>query len=226
MEALIDADTVAFRCAISAENEPEEIALLRTDKMLMDVLQLSDSYKLFLTGKNNFRYKINPEYKANRKDKPKPQWLDVCRLYLEQEYNAVITDGYEADDALGFNQTEGTVIFSNDKDLMMIPGHHYNFINGTYTEVSELDGLKAFYKQMLIGDSSDNIKGVNKIGKVKAAKLIDPLSTEKEMKDLVYNLYMNPTWPLIEDEERFYMNANCLWIMRVEGERYSDRTIN
>lgn len=218
MIGLIDADIVAFRVAASAENEPQEIALLRIDSMMNDILSTTDSYKAFLTGKNNFRYDINPDYKANRKDTVRPQWLDICRSYLINEYNAIVTDGYEADDALGFNQTEDTVIFSIDKDLLMIPGHHYNFIKNEYREVSELDSLKTFYKQMLIGDTSDNIKGVAGIGKVKAAKLIDHLDNEADMFNLVADLYSN--------QERFLMNADCLWIMRKENERFSNRYEN
>lgn len=225
MLGLIDADIVAYRVAASAENEPQEIALLRIDSMMNDILSTTDSYKAFLTGKNNFRYDINPDYKANRKDTVRPQWLDICRSYLVNEYNAIITDGYEADDALGFNQTEDTVIFSIDKDLLMIPGHHYNFIKNEYREVSELDGLKMFYRQMLIGDSSDNIKGVAGIGKVKAAKLIDHLDNETDMYNIVFDLYTFED-PSKENFSRFKMNADCLWIMRKEEERFSNRYEN
>ncbi|HET8688061.1 MAG TPA: hypothetical protein VFM18_15610, partial [Methanosarcina sp.] len=192
-----------------------DIAVLRADLMMREVLSREDNYLAFLTGDNNFRYKINPNYKANRKDKPRPRHLTACKDFLVSEYKAIVCDGYEADDALGFNQTNETTIYSIDKDLMMIPGCHFNFVNGEYTEVSELDGLKAFYRQMLIGDTSDNIHGVAKIGKVKAAKHIDHLESEKEMAHVVMDLY--------NDVERFIMNANCLWIMRKEGETYSKR---
>ena len=224
MAALIDSDIIAYRCAASAENEPVDVAIMRVDNMIMEILGLETDYISFLSGKNNFRKEINPNYKANRKDIVRPQHLDSCRNYLVTEYNSIITDGYEADDALGFNLTEETVIYSIDKDLLMIPGHHYNFVKKEYREVSETDALRAFYRQMLIGDSSDNIQGVAGIGKVKAAKLIDPLETEEEMYSIVRKLYYPvPDCKLIEDEERFYMNADCLWIMRKEGERFSHR---
>jgi len=138
-----------------------------------------------------------------------------CKAFLTTEYNAITTDGYEADDALGFNQTEDSIICSIDKDLLMIPGHHWNFVKKEHREVSELDGIKAFYRQMLIGDSSDNIFGVKGIGKVKAAKLIDHLETEDEMFKLVVDLYSDP--------ERFIMNADCLWIWRKEKEHFTSR---
>lgn len=215
MTLLVDGDIVCFRCAAVSEHEPEEIALLRTDQMMMDLLSLDDSHIAFLTGPNNFRKIINPEYKANRKDKSRPIHLEACRNYLVNEYSAIITDGYEADDALGFHQTEDTIICSIDKDLKMIPGSHYNFIKKEYTEVSELDGLKSMYRSMLVGDTSDNIFGIKGIGPVKAAKIIDHLTTEEEMYETVLNLYNDP--------ERFIMNANCLWIWRNLDETFSKR---
>lgn len=225
MTSLVDADIVAYRCAASAENEGEEVALLRTDAMMMDCITVDADYIAFLTGKNNFRYEINPEYKANRKDKPKPQYLELCRNYLIDEYKAIVTDGYEADDALGFHQTNESVIFTIDKDLLMIPGCHYNFVTKEYKEVTEIEGLQTFYRQMLIGDVGDNIKGVAGIGKVKAAKLINHLETEEEMFDTVYDLYV-ASFADIDCMNRFWMNADCLWIWRKEGERFSDRYEN
>jgi 5'-3' exonuclease len=213
--ALIDADIVAYRCAASAEHEGEEIALLRVEGMMQEILSKHEEYKAFLTGPNNFRYKIYPAYKANRVNKDKPLYLKDCQDYLVSEYKAVVSDGCEADDLLGINQTEDSVIYSIDKDLLMIPGHHFNFVTGIYKEISELDGLKQFYRQMLIGDTADNVKGVDGIGKVKATKLIDHLETEEEMSEVVYLLYDTP--------ERFAVNADLLWIWRHNGETYTKR---
>jgi len=215
MTALIDGDIVCYRCAASAEQEPVEIALLRVDGLMRTILSSEKDQISFLSGKDNFRYKINPEYKANRRDTPKPIHLQACRDFLISEYNAVVCDGYEADDALGFNQTEDNVIYSIDKDLLMIPGHHFNFVKNEYKEVSELDGLRQFYRQMLIGDTADNIFGVKGIGKVGAGKLIDHLTTEEEMFEAVSKKY--------DSSERFYQNADCLWIWQIENEKYTDR---
>lgn len=212
--ALIDADIVAYRCAASNDVEDgEEIAILRTDKLMQDILYVTESqqYKAFLTGSNNFRKTINPEYKSNRKDKPLPKWLNSCREYLVTEWGAEVTDGYEADDALGMAQNKDTIICSIDKDLKQIEGHHYDFVKQSFDKVLYLDGIRHFYKQLLIGDSSDNIFGVPGIGKVKAEKIIGPLNSEQEMFETVYELYNN-------NKQRFLMNAQCLWIWRKEND--------
>ena len=50
--ALIDADIVAYRCSAASENEPVEVALVRTDELIRRILleTKSDTYKTYLTG--------------------------------------------------------------------------------------------------------------------------------------------------------------------------------
>lgn len=216
----LDGDLIAFRCSASVGLEgEEEIAILRTDKLMRDLLYNTEStsYNCYLSGRNNFRKKVNPEYKANRKDKEPPRWLQSCREYLIKEWNAVVSEGCEADDLLGINQhNTDSVCISLDKDLLMITGWHFRWLDNEKIFVTPDQGLKAFYKQMLIGDKSDNIFGVRGIGPVKAAGIIDTLDTEEEMISTVFKLYE-------EDAERFWMNAQCLWIMQKEKETWQDR---
>ena len=219
--ALIDADLVAFRCAATVQDyDPLDVAIYRVDVLMRQILEATESeeYRSFLTGRGNFRKIINPEYKANRKDKEPPCYLQECRDYLIKEWNTVVSDGCEADDLLGIAQTDETVVCSLDKDLLMIPGTHFNWTKLQYTHVDQLDGLRTFYKQMLIGDRSDNIFGVDKIGPVKAAKLIDHLEDEVDMINKVFSLYDC-------NEERFVMNAQCLWIMQNEDETWVHRSL-
>lgn len=213
MIALIDADIVAFRCAASCETEQyeesaKEIAVLRTDKLMQEICFATGAEKhlSFLTGKGNFRKKINPEYKAQRKDKPIPKYLGDCKEYLITNWNSVLCEGFEADDALGMHQGQDTIICTIDKDLDMIPGDHYNWVKNESYFVSEVDGLRTFYKQLLIGDRSDNIFGVTGIGAVKAEKIIGPLDFEEDMYNTVKELY--------DDPKRLCMNMECLWIWR------------
>ena len=219
MIALIDSDLVAYRCAATVtEDMEQDIAFYRMDVLVQQIIEATDATGtiLYLTGKNNFRKKINPEYKANRKDTVPPVYLQECRQYLVDNHNAIISDGCEADDLLGINQSEDTIICSLDKDLRMIPGKHYNWTKVELDRVTKQDGLRHFYKQMLIGDKSDNIFGVDKIGPVKAAKLIDHLDDEQDMFEAVWAKYD-------EDAARFVMNANCLWIQRNPGEIWASQ---
>jgi len=222
---LIDTDLVAFRCAASAENDPVEAAIERAHRLMETICyQAEDSvdssaYRAFLTGSGNFRKKINPEYKANRKDKPLPQWLQQTRNYLILEWGAETSQGCEADDLLGIHQTDNTIIASLDKDLLQVPGQHFNWVNVEFAQVDYLDGLRQLYRQMLIGDKADNIFGIQGLGKVKAGRIIDPLENEEDMFKTVLRLYDG-------DYDRFVMNAQCLWIMQKENEYWTTLMLN
>jgi DNA polymerase-1 len=251
MRALIDADIVAYRVACTLqEDDSEDFAYARTEDLVDSILVATEAteYNLYLTGKNNFRYTIYPEYKAHR-PKEKPFWLEKIRQYLIATFNAEVVDGQEADDAMGieqagtlalneiynnispgedidgghayasdgiyFDKQEETVICSIDKDLLMIPGQHYNFVKDKFIYITEEEAIKNFYMQCLTGDRSDNIKGIEKIGPKKAEKILAGCKTEKEMFDAVREAYSN--------DEEFIMNARVLWIRQMDDEDWKER---
>ena len=217
MKALIDADIVAYRVACTLEDDDaEDFVYARAEDLVDQILVNTEAteYRLFLTGKNNFRYSIYPEYKAHRPTE-KPFWLEKCRQYLIATFNAEVIDGQEADDALGIAQTEDTIICSIDKDLLMIPGRHYNFVKDEFQEVTNDSGMRHFYMQCLTGDRSDNIKGIEKIGPKKAEKILAGCVTEQELFNAVRDAYSN--------DEEFLMNGRVLWIRRKENEDWKDR---
>jgi DNA polymerase-1 len=225
MEALIDQDLVCFRCAASAENDDLGIAIYRANDLFDQILEKTkaSSYRAFLTGTNNFRKQIYPEYKANR-TAPTPKHLDDLRAWAVNELNAEVADeGLEADDMLGIYQTDDTIICSLDKDLLQIPGQHFSWeINGkgwtrpdTFVEQTELEGLRLFYEQCIKGDRSDNIKGIQGMGDKKAKVLLANAKSEQEMVRIVLDAYGN--------EEEFLMNASCLWILRNDRQKYKER---
>lgn len=77
---------------------------------------------------------------------------------------------------------ESTIICSIDKDLMMVPGWHYNWNTDKRTLVSEIEGLRWFYKQLLTGDTCDNIKGLHGVGaKSKLVTSLDDMDEEQSM---------------------------------------------
>ena len=234
---LIDADIVAFRCAASAENENKDIAVWRVGDLMQRIMHETESsaFQGFLTGSNNFRYDIYPEYKAHRKKKPKPQFLEACRESLVINWKCQVTDGIEADDALGIEHqaNPGSVLASIDKDLLQLPGRHYNFVKQTWTDIDELQGLRNFYTQLIEGDASDNIPAWD--GKLRTsrpkfvAKLIDPLYDlfrEDQMYNYVRDLWLDTdvadTWVV---EDKLHLNARLLYIQKKEGDEWKRPTM-
>lgn len=236
MKALLDGDIYSFRSAAASENEDLGIAIYRMEEMIDNTLVAvgADEFSMFLSGSNNFRYQVYPEYKANRKAE-KPRHLADLKEYLVKKYNAQVSDGCEADDLLGIAQCGATIdhwqgttewptiICSLDKDLRQIPGKHYSFeIKGTsslgkeWVKPAELltvtpeEGLKFFYYQMLVGDAADNIKGVSGIGPVKAKNLLAEATTEQELFEIVSYMYSS--------DEHMLMTGQCLHIFQKEND--------
>lgn len=152
---------------------------------------LSDDYKLhieyYISSKENFRYSIYPEYKGHRPEKPR--WYELLRGEFIHNYNPIIKPGFEADDAVAENHyamwkadTSSTCIASLDKDLYNIPGLHYNTREYCTGTVSKQAACETFLMQLLTGDTTDNIKGVPKVGEKTATKLLATDQTFKTTK--------------------------------------------
>lgn len=231
MKALVDGDVIVYRCGFASEKDDEKIALLRANEMIETILQetAADEYELWISDNysNNFRYQIDHLYKANRVQ-AKPIHYQAIKDFLFEHWNANLALGMEADDALGIEQTrcnewehtadgpervDESIICSVDKDLLQIPGQHYNFVKKEFHTVEYIDGVRQLYLQMLIGDTSDNIRGVEKIGKVKAGKLLNHITNEYEMFNIVRKLY--------NDDERLLKNGKLLYIRRKDDEQWS-----
>jgi hypothetical protein len=219
MKALIDGDIVVYRGAASAEEDDVWIALARADQMIQDILADTGatSYNVYLTGTGNFRRDIAPSYKANRPD-ARPKHWEAVREFLITQHKAMMCNGYEADDEMGVQQdkeTMSTVICSIDKDLLQIPGRHYNFVKKLHSVVTPENGLKFLYMQSLIGDRSDNIIGVAGIGPVKAERALAELLPE-EWYDKCRELY--------NDDERFHLNMKLLYIWQKPNDSWEPPT--
>lgn len=213
MKALIDADILVYRVGFTTQEEPYDIAEARMQSLVEKILAdtLATSYQLYLTATTDntaFRFKTYPEYKQNRKS-PKPIHYQALREFLVEKWGAIVCTVIEADDALGIaqsNRTEDTVIVTIDKDLNMIEGFHYNFVKEEQSFIYEEDAIRFFYKQLLMGDTADNIKGIAGIGPKKADTILGDAVTEEELFTRVREAYDN--------DDEMLQNGDCLWILR------------
>jgi len=182
---------------------------------ILNQLQTKD-YTIYLSGKNNFREKVPypVKYKGNRVERP--IHLENVRGFLLYKYKTVVTDGYEADDALGImaSTQPDVIICSSDKDLNQVPGKHYNLDSREIYQVDEMEGYRNYNSQLLTGDKTDNILGIPKIGPVKASKLLEPCTTKEEMDAVVLDTYKKAfpqEWEQLLDSTR-----KLVWILREE----------
>ena len=128
----------------------------------------TSQYVGFLTEKNCFRYGVAPSYKGNRKGKPKPIVFSAIREYMVQKYNFWGMYGFEADDLVSYysyTDKRSTIICSPDKDVLyQCVGMHYNYQKDEFLHTTPDEALKFLWKQVLMGDSTDNIHGIPGVG--------------------------------------------------------------
>lgn len=221
---IIDADILTYRCGFACkDDEPVENALHSVKLYIQNILDKfpeHETFQLYLTGKDNFRYKVATikEYKGNRKDTPKPKYYNEIRDYMIKVWKAQVIDGMEADDAMGIRQwsnpDRSTVIASIDKDLKQIPGFHYDFVKDNLYDISLPEANRMLFWQMLVGDTSDNIPGINKIGPKTADKLLPLEDGEEAWQRTVVTKYKEQygsTW-----KDAFNEVATLLWMKRKE----------
>jgi 5'-3' exonuclease len=211
--ALIDADILVYRVGFTTQDVELELAKWRMNELIERILAdtKATSYKLYLTtsgDKEAFRHKIYPEYKQNRKA-DKPLHYQSLREFLVEDCNAEMVSVIEADDILGIEQCKdvaNTIICTIDKDLDMIPGWHYNFVKELRYYIHEDQGIRNFYKQLLMGDTADNVKGIQGIGPAKADKILAGSENEQE--------YFERTREAYGNDEAMLQNGEVLWILR------------
>ena len=218
MIVLVDGDVIAYRAAFSAEGLSGDDATDKTDGIMGDIRFYAgapeDTLEVFLTGKGNFRTKIDPTYKANRKDTPKPAHLKLVRDHLVKGWSAKVSKGEEADDLIAIRAAKldyQCVVVSTDKDFKQLPCGHFNPTNGVKTTVSNWDATFFFYTQVLSGDRVDNVPGIMGIGPVKAARALADCETEEALYDKALEMYGG-------DEDLVLKTARLLWLRRKEGE--------
>jgi hypothetical protein len=217
--ALIDADLYAYRVGYVSEDKSEDQAKLMLTRMLSDILTepWCTDFELRLTGSDNFRISVavSVPYKGERTTE-KPKHFLALRQHM-MDMGATVADNEEADDVVVYQylaEPEKFVMVHVDKDLDQAPGFHYNPVKKEFYEVSESEGIRAFYTQLLVGDRVDNIQCIKGIGPAKALKIISGSTEAYDLFESVYGAYTAAGLSL----DRLIENARLLWLRRAKDE--------
>lgn len=137
-----------------------------------------------------FRDEIYPEYKANRAEMPADLVIQIAPIHAAVRalgWPVVMVPGIEADDVIGtlarHARAHGvrTVISTGDKDLAQLVNEHTTLVNTMSGETLDDAGVVAKFGVRpdqivdyltLVGDSVDNVPGVDKVGPKTAVKLL------------------------------------------------------
>ena len=136
----------------------------------------------------NFRHDLYPEYKANRKamaDELRVQISPVHEMVQKLGFPLIVIDAVEADDVIGTlakrfaKEGHEVVISTGDKDMAQLVDGHITLMDTMKNEITDREKVIAKFgvtpEQIidylaLMGDTSDNIPGVPKVGPKTAVK--------------------------------------------------------
>ena len=142
-----------------------------------------------------FRNDLYKEYKANRPPMPDELRSQIAPLHEVVEamgFPMLVIDGVEADDVIGTLSVQAsekeiaTLISTGDKDMAQLVNDHVTLVNTMTDVVMDEEGVKEKFgvapNQIidyltLMGDTSDNIPGVPKVGPKTAVKWLAEYDT-------------------------------------------------
>lgn len=142
----------------------------------IDAVGYRDYFVYLSPSTGNFRDAVGTlrKYKGNRDGASRPVYYPDLREHMVSAHQAIIARGEEADDQISWvarsflKQGKEFVVIGVDKDLLQIPGRHYDWVEDEHKELSEDESRLFYWAQVLAGDSGDNIPGCWKLGLKKA----------------------------------------------------------
>lgn len=195
---LVDGDGLAYYCAGNDDTDAGEARQRLVDKVKnASRLVGAERVMVLITGEGSnkgHRYavaRVKP-YQGQRAGSRRPKNWGALREFLTGTtlpFEQDITLEAEADDLFGwyaYNQPDNVVIYTQDKDMRMLPGMHLDWVSHAmhrvaYTKTTCIErelmynlvvtdsvfndkqyGPKWFWLQMLHGDTADNIPGLPK----------------------------------------------------------------
>ena len=142
-----------------------------------------------------FRNELYPEYKAHRPPMPDDLAAQIAPLHeciRAMGWPMLIVDGVEADDVIGtlakqaMHENMRCIISTGDKDIAQLVSPQVTLINTMSNEILDEGGVLAKFGippvrmldyLALVGDTADNIPGVEKVGPKTALKWLAQYGT-------------------------------------------------
>ena len=168
-------------------------------KSLLEEYQPQQVAMVFDAKPKTFRNDIYPEYKANRPPMPEDLRSQIAPLHEIIEAMGIpmiVHEGVEADDVIGTLAEQATaqnisvLISTGDKDMAQLVNQHVTLINTMSSTIMGPEGVVEKFgvkpEQIidyltLMGDTSDNVPGVPKVGPKTAVKWLDKFGSLGEI---------------------------------------------
>jgi DNA polymerase-1 len=214
--AIIDGDSIAHTAEWKNTFKASKYKVDDIMQNIMDAV-FASHYRLGIKGDNNFRKDLSPIYKIHRKrDLALEHRIAALLQYMVDTHGAVRAHGWEADDLCHYWAVEAIedddyipVICSIDKDMQTIPGIHYNPRKDIILHISEDEADYFLNLQLLMGDNTDNIKGIPGIGIKKAEGFLAgiPYGARRQKVIETYKDFFGEKW-----EKELLLTGNLIYI--------------
>jgi DNA polymerase-1 len=200
--AIIDGDVLLYMSIWGSDTLEEGKTKFKSTMSDVTNSLFTKDYVMAMGGPDNYRCDLYADYKRSasrvKSKSTKPDWFDDLKSWTEEYYDGcIITDNCEADDMVRVWAVEAKkagiqhCVVTIDKDLDCIEGNHYNPRHKTLYQVSDEWAGYFYWKQLLMGDSTDNIPGIAGIGPKKAEKILEGSKNKEEHIERICREYHN-----------------------------------
>jgi len=215
---LIDGDSLLY---YEMGKETLEEAIAGLDQRLSHILEQCNTtnYVGFLTYGKCFRYDVYPEYKARRKNNNRSILFPSLKEYSIQKYGFKYMEELEADDLVSYfsyTRPEKTIICSPDKDVLkQCTGMHYNYGKAEFVHTSPDEAIKFLWIQTLMGDSTDNIKGLPGVGIKTAENWLKDRT--KDFESFALRKYVEQ-YGMVQGINEFHKNFRLVYLIKTAAD--------
>ena len=203
---IFDADSMIYTVAWKfRDKNVKAMVTMHLNKFISDVIINSGATHYIgffgsheVGDKPNFRFAVDPNYKLNRPATPDwvIKWRPVLFEVMKSKWKFMGVDGMEADDACAIaakyfkSEFDEVIVAACDKDLQQIPGiTYYNYQKHEKFTINSFDAIMNLGVQVLMGDSTDNVKGLEGIGPKKAVGVLSECTTVAQIKWTIARMY-------------------------------------
>lgn len=229
---LVDAKNTLHRNMYNSKlTDPNGKPISGTFGMLKDISSVIRQIKPDLVvvawdkGKCKSRLDFYPEYKANRQKNKDPEKLENIRYQTQMAKRIfkflpviqITLDDFEADDIIGVlckKLAGDKIIYSNDTDFYQLISDDVTIFSSVSKKMLNKDNIsehlgfpveKYLLHKSIVGDNSDNIKGIHRVGPKTATKYIlgekKPNFNEEQKEIIQRNLKLIKIGALVTKED-------------------------
>lgn len=214
--------------------EASKVIVVFDDDSAKEKIDLYDDYKA--NRVNNWNELPEDEVPFNEEP-----YIFECLKYLD--IKILKSKNMEADDliaslTLSYCKDNKVFISSNDTDFYQLISENVSIIKykgkdskiidcNEFFNMFNFDVSKYVFYKSLVGDSADNIKGISKIGKVRATQIVNKYADFESFFKDIDNMFSHKIATIVTlEKEKYYLNSKLITLLYRHEVNYSLELFN